>query len=165
MTEQRSLPIPSWGREGGFFSFGVNRPQLAGSASQRDQLVEIVHRYAMAYDERDLAVLRSVFTDGAVWQGIIQGESIPAVEGGQQIVDWLAEIMETQHDQRRHLVLNPAIESVDDRSARLVSYVVVTSAANGAASIATTGFYDITFAREGERWLIDRFIAGFDLGF
>ncbi len=165
MTEQHSTLTPAWARTGGFFSFGSNRAELAGSAADREQLVEVLGRYAMAYDERDLGVLRSVFTDGAVWQGIIQGESLPAVEGGQVIVDWLAEIMESQQDQRRHIVINPVIESVEGDTAKVLSYVLVTSATEQGVSIATSGFYDLDFVREGGVWLIDRFVAGFDVSF
>lgn len=165
MTEQHSTLTPAWARTGGFFSFGANDAELAGSTEDRQQLIEALHRYAMAYDERDLDVLRSVFTDGAVWQGIIQGESLPAVEGGQVIVDWLAEIMETQLDQRRHIVVNPVIESVEGDTAQVLSYILVTSATEQGVSIATSGFYDIRFVRQNGVWLIELFVAGFDVSF
>lgn len=166
MTEQLNGRTPAWARTGGFLSIDRNQGKVAGSSAERDHLIEVLHRYAMAYDERDLDVLRSVFADGAAWRGIIQGEPLPAVQGSEAIMDWLADIMDGQLDQRRHLVLNPIIESLEDGAARLVSYIVVTSATpTHGVSIATSGFYDIRFVREGDRWLINDLTAGFDVSF
>jgi hypothetical protein len=165
MTDQQGGTVPAWGRSGGHFSLGASRPDLARSVAEPQEIVEVIHRYGMAYDERDLEVLRSTLADDATWQGTIGGEPLPKVEGGDAIVTWLAGIMEGQRDQRRHLVVNPVIEDLARDSARIVTYIVVTAASGLGVSIATSGFYDVSLIRRSGRWQIRTFIAGFDVSF
>ena len=163
MSNTTSDPTPGWAS-----STGLVEPGARGALpapDDREAVLECIHRYAWAYDERNPAALRDVFTDDAVWAGNIAGTVLDPVVGRERITSWLEDVMTTQPDQRRHLVLNPVVQCLDGDEATVVAYLAVLSASGGGVTVATSGIYRVRLRREPDVWRMTEMIAGFDVGF
>jgi SnoaL-like domain len=164
----RLKPPPAWATSSGEIRL---EPPSAGldahSAADRLLIVETASRYAWAYDERQLAVLGAVCVDDAVWLGSVAGALvIEPLVGRQAIVDWLEGHMAAQTDQRRHNALNLVIQEQTETSATALSYLLLTEAHDGVASVVSTGVYRFSMVKAVEGvWRIKQLWAGFDTPF
>ena len=123
----------------------------------RLQIVEILNRYAWSYDTRDLDLMRACFAVDGSFDITLEGhEGWGPYVGREAIVDWLASIMESQTDQRRHCVTNLVFRELDATSALVDSYLVLTAVENGNLSVVCTGTYHDTMAIEAGHWVIQR---------
>lgn len=162
MTATDNSLVPAWGRGGGFIDLAFSS---SNDTRETNQVLDTVYRYTWAYDERDLTQLAAVFLPDAEFHGVLAGQELPVQVGRDAIVGWLADVMTTQTDQRRHLVLNPLVRSISSTEAEVFTYLLVSSAENGTARISTTGFYRVHLVRTGSEWKIKTFTAGFDIPF
>lgn len=169
MSETTHSPTPGWGHATGMAAIGP-RPFLF----ERDALVhtadiiQAVNRYGWAYDERQLDALAAGFSDDAIWEGNVAGDFvIEPLVGRNAITEWLASFMEQQLDQRRHILLNHVVVAQTDSTAEVVTYLLLTSALDGAVRLVTSGFYRFELRRDSAsgEWLITRLVAGFDAPF
>jgi 3-phenylpropionate/cinnamic acid dioxygenase small subunit len=74
--------------------------------------------------------------------------------GRSTIVDWLASVMKTQTDQRRHCLSNLRFEELTDSRAAVVSFLTLTAAEHGKARLLTTGWYRDELIREDGAWRV-----------
>ncbi|GAA2026769.1 hypothetical protein GCM10009819_07500 [Agromyces tropicus] len=159
---------PGWAHSGGFLSLGdgANAGVDAGGAD-RLEILNVLSRYAWSYDERQLDSLGSVFTEDAVWLGSVKGDfEIEPIRTRDGIVDWLRGHMDSQADQRRHNIINAVVTEQADRSARVLSYLLLTSATDEGVRVVTTGVYDTELIKDDSgAWRISRFFGGFDFPF
>lgn len=169
MANQENSPNPGWGRSTGMIDLGNEalRVDSSDEAVERANILQAVNRYGLAYDERDLDALACAFTVEGVWEGNVGGGFvIEPLKGRNAIASWLRGFMDLQTDQRRHNILNHVVLSQKAHSARVVTYLLLTSATNGEVKVVTTGFYTIDLLRDDKgAWLIDRLVAGFDAPF
>jgi len=122
-----------------------------------------VNRYALAFDQRDLATLREVLTPDAEWAATVAGQSdFGPFVGLEAIMEYMTSAMSAQTDQRRHMLANPVLQSCANGSARLDAYLTLMSAADGRARILTTGFYSFWLRLAGSEWRIERLYLGLD---
>jgi hypothetical protein len=138
----------------------------ASTVLDRDLIVEKLAAYCWANDVHSRAMLEECFVADAVWEGTVCDEHhVGTMRGRGRIVDWLAGFWPHQRDQRRHMVTGFAIEELDSDRALLLSYVLLTSARDGAVTVVTTGWYRARMAREADGWKIVELFGGFDAPF
>ncbi len=159
---------PGWAHAGGFLSLGDGAAGgVDAGAADRLEILNVLGRYAWSYDERQLESLGSVFTPDAVWWGSVKGDfEIEPIETREGIVEWLRGHMAAQSDQRRHNIINPVVTEQSATSARVLSYLLLTSATDEGVKVTTTGVYDVEFVKDDAGvWRISRFFGGFDFPF
>ncbi|MFV0435051.1 MAG: nuclear transport factor 2 family protein [Leucobacter sp.] len=160
---------PGWAHAGGHLNVGRIGPVTLNESSVEDRLaiLDVINRYGWAYDERQMEALGDAFTEDAVWLGSVRGEfPIDPVATRQGIVDWLRGHMDSQSDQRRHNILNVVVTEQSDSSARVLTYLLLTSVGEEGVGVVTTGVYDIALRKsEQQGWQIERFFGGFDAPF
>lgn len=169
MTEANPVPEtcpPAWGHAAGFLALNEARavPTTLEELADRDLARESALRYSYAYDERRLDVLRSLLTADAKFSISISGTEAQSVEGRDTVVKWLSDIMESQDDQRRHVVSNVIIESISAERAVIVTYLAIFSA-KVTAELATTGFYRFDLEKQDSVWRISHIFDGLDRPF
>jgi hypothetical protein len=154
-----SVAAPGWALHRGLVD--LDGPHPAGSPMQT------AHRYAWAYDERELGVLADVFNEDAVFEAIVaDGEPIEPLRGRAAVVTWLKGHMAAQHDQRRHNMLNPVVLVEEPNEAVVCAYLLLTAAEDGLVRLVTTGTYRLRMTRTAEApWRIAQITAGFDRPF
>ncbi len=120
-------------------------------------IIETLNRYAWSYDTRDLALMAETFTVDASFAIKLAGSAgWGPYEGRQTIIDWLAGIMQTQSDQRRHCVTNIIFRALDRQRASVDSYLSLTAVENGLVRLVTTGTYRDEMINEDGIWCIER---------
>ncbi|MEB3371732.1 nuclear transport factor 2 family protein [Saccharopolyspora mangrovi] len=159
---------PAWGHAEGILN--LKPPQAVQENQQeldRAHVIDTLHRYGFAYDERRLEVLRGCFTDDAEFLGSVAGKTdIGPFRGWPAIAEFLEGHMTVQNDQRRHMLVSDIVEDLDASTASTVSYLMLTSSSDGAVHVVTSGFYrcDLHKGEDGV-WRIARLFAGFDSAF
>jgi hypothetical protein len=129
-------------------------------------IVERVHRYGWAFDERRRDALRTCFTEDAVWEGDVQGaEHIGPIRGREEIVDWLAGFWDRQTDQRRHLMPSVVVDRRGPTEADALAYLVLTSATGTSLTIVLTSFYRMRLVNQAGTWRIRHLFEGCDVAF
>ncbi len=159
---------PGWAHAGGFLSLGDGaKAGVEAGAADRLEILNVLSRYAWSYDERQLDSLGSVFTEDAVWWGSVKGDfEIAPIETRGGIVDWLRGHMDSQSDQRRHNIINVVVTEQTSDTARVLSYLLLTSATDDGVKVVTTGVYDTELVKDDSGvWRISRFFGGFDFPF
>jgi hypothetical protein len=155
---------PGWGRSNGFVNVGVTMDDLSPvRVSDRLLVLDVINSYAWSYDERDLASLERAFTVDAVWDGSVAGSAqVGPYQGRDEIVAWLTGHMNSQVDQRRHVIANPTFVSQTDTTAVVNTYLVLTSVSGGKARLVTSGFYKFELQKVAGAWAISHIFGGFD---
>ncbi|MEV7136256.1 nuclear transport factor 2 family protein [Arthrobacter sp. NPDC093128] len=169
MTDTNLVPEtcpPAWAHSAGFLSLRHPRPvpTTLQELADRDLARESALRYSYAYDERRLDVLRSLLTDDAKFSISVSGAGVHTEAGRDTVVEWLSGIMDSQDDQRRHVVSNVIIEDLTVERAVVVTYLAVFSI-NESAQLATTGFYRFDLAKQDSVWRISHIFDGLDRPF
>lgn len=127
------------------------------AAGDRLELHELVGRAAWAYDEARLDVVEGCFAADAVMTVAVAGAGAPTrVEGRDAIVGLIRSSIESQSDQRRHVMSNVIFESDDAVTPVVVSTLTLVVVADGAARVLSCGTYRDEMAREGDAWRIRR---------
>ncbi|WP_437773409.1 nuclear transport factor 2 family protein [Arthrobacter sp. KNU40] len=164
-TEVQQTPVPAWGRANGFVSFGDTQNAVSEAGLvDRFNILDVLGRYAWAYDERNIAAIEDGFTENVVWEGSIAGNiRIDPVKGRRMVSEWLQGFMSAQTDQRRHNILNHVFVSQGESAAEVIAYLLLTSASEGKTAVVTSGFYRVRFVKsEADAWRIDYMFGGFD---
>lgn len=161
MTEKS---VPAWGSRLGWLTPCKASPESSTDPTlNRLLVVETLYRYCTAYDERDREALADCFTDDTVFEASIAGTSaIGPIAGRSVFLDWLTAHWDEQHDQRRHIVLNPLVEQLAGASAEVSTIMLLTATENGVFRTMTAGFYHATLRKENGVWRMATLRAGFD---
>ena len=154
-------PAPAWASRLGILELSVS-PAVKG-LSIRDQLAERLHRYCWAFDERNPELLKECFTKDAIWEGHVMGETeVGPHRGSDAIMTYLTTFWQYQRDQRRHVITNVLVESLDAEHATCIAYLLLLGSKHASTQFETAGFYKVNYRREGSTWRISRLTAGFD---
>jgi hypothetical protein len=130
---------------------------MTDDITARLEITETLNRYAWGYDTRDLEAIGNSFTVDGVFEVLLEGEAgWGPYEGRKVVVDWLAEVMETQNDQRRHCITNPVFVELNDARAVVDSYLLLTAVEAGKLQVVCTGTYRDEMSREEGVWRIRR---------
>lgn len=162
--QDKAWRLPGWAHFTGAIELGAGAGHADSEA--RQLVVERVARYCWAYDERRDDLLADCFTDDGIWEGnVLDKIEIGPFETRKGIVDWLTGFWPHQHDQRRHMLLNNIVESLDATSAVTFSYLLLMANDSKQATIETTGFYRCEHVKQDGVWRIARMTACFDSPF
>jgi hypothetical protein len=127
------------------------------TSDDRHHLHELVSRAAWGYDEARLDVVASCFATVAVMTVEVAGFAAPTrVEGRDAIVELIRASIESQGDQRRHVMSNVFIESDDAEEPVVVSTLTLVVVAEGQARIVSCGTYRDVMVRDEGEWRIRR---------
>lgn len=118
----------------------------------RLQIIELYHRYALAYDEADSDLLRTCFVTDANFQCGVPDH--PLLES----FDEINQRMHARHEERnfkeRHLTTNIVIRHCDGSRAEVSAVAAVFVSAEGKApELEMTGRYDDELVTEKGAWL------------
>jgi hypothetical protein len=132
----------------------------------RALVIERLSIYCWGNDVHSRAMIEDCFTADALWEGTVYDvHPVGPLRGRERIVDWLAGFWPHQRDQRRHMVMNSAVEELESDRALLLAYIVLTSARDREVTVVTTGYYRVRLRREGGVWKIEELFGGFDAPF
>ena len=136
---------------------------MDNTIAERLQILETLNRYAWSYDTRDLDLMRDCFAENGSFEIVLDGQDgWGPYQGRETIVEWLASIMESQTDQRRHCVTNLVFRELVKESAKVDSYLVLTAVENNALNVICTGTYHDSLIIEKDRWVIQSKILNLD---
>lgn len=125
-------------------------------------LHEALARYGMAHDELRFDVLREVFTDDALLEVAKgSGTAFQTVRGGKAIVANFASVLSQQGDQRRHCFTNVLVEHLDEDTAQLLAYGLVSVAEDG-LTLGATVFYQAGLRKMSGQWRFARLFIGME---
>lgn len=155
---------PAWITTAGYIDPTSHAP-LGSAAASGFEVLNAVNRYCWAYDERSWAELEALFDEDATWRYSVAGAEQPLLENRAAIFEWLQGHMDSQSDQRRHCALNPVVQQLTESSARVIVYLVLTSAQDGQVELTTTGAYQFELANTAGAWRITSVFSGFDAAF
>lgn len=156
-----------WSRRLGLSQVG-SAPQSTGDlAVDRSLVIDRIHRYGWAVDERDADGVADCFTEHAVWEGWQRGDSHTApVTGRNAIAEFMRDLWLPQHQQRRHIFTNEVVDDVDRGTARAHAYLVLLSSDAELTALITTGPYRFELERSSDDvWRIAHLIGGWDSPF
>ncbi len=160
--------LPGWGRRAGHLEL-ARSPTPLELSGMRDRLLalEAVHRYAWAYDERDITLLDDVLAEDVIFEGSIAGStSVGPVTGRSSVTTWLRGHMSAQDDQRRHTMHNEIVCNQSDAAVQVAASLLLTSSNGSTSTVVTSGFYVMDTRPDVDRvWRIGRIFAGFDSQF
>lgn len=132
--------------------------------SLRNEIENALARYALAYDDGDLDSVETTFSETAVFtMRIGDGDLVGPLNGREEIMGLFRGAHDSQSDQRRHITTNLLIDELDEKNVRTVSYLVITSAENGALRVLTTGKYEDEWTKAGGDWVLARRHIALDL--
>ncbi|WP_395103935.1 nuclear transport factor 2 family protein [Actinomadura sp. SCN-SB] len=132
--------------------------------SARGDIENTFHRWALAYDERDMDTMADCFAEDAVLtMTIADGDLIGPFDGREAIMGLMRDSLASQTDQRRHLTTNIIIHEEDATSATTESYLTLLSVENGAIRVLSSGKYQDRLVNEDGVWRLSKRHIALDL--
>lgn len=154
-------PVPAWADRTGLIDLSAEAVVVPPAVHQH--VVDRFHRYCWGFDERRRDVLSDCFTEDAVWEANVMGETaVGPFRGRDAVIKWLTRYWEVQRDQRRHVITNVVISRASDDELTVLGYIVLIGSRRSASALEAAGVYQLSCRREEERWRIDHLTAGFD---
>ena len=133
---------------------------LAVSATtDRLDILDLLHRYAMAVDERDGNAVADCFTENGLFASSLTGST----QGRDAIRQLFTAKRERPADSRRHFVANPVI-SLQGNRATFRAYFLATRIRDGRVEVALTGQYRGVAVKEGDQWRLAERHMSADIG-
>ncbi|HKU31341.1 MAG TPA: nuclear transport factor 2 family protein [Arthrobacter sp.] len=157
---------PAWAHTAGVIDLQTVAavPADFTTLADRAMIQETAARYAVAYDEGRLDVIKSLMTESTVFSNRVgEGETSSQV-GRPVVLKWLGEVMQSQSDQRRHLLGSLVIERLTADEATVVTYTAIYGIERE-AKLVTTGMYIFKMVKHDCRWLIDDTLVALDRPF
>ncbi len=156
----------AWASRGGHLDFDPRGVSAELPDGLRARLRELIHLYAWTYDERQIELMRALYTEDATYGGSFWGEEVlKPIQGVDAIIEWQEYWMGTQTDQRRHFMANDFVSSFDGTRATVIVNVMITSADAERGAYVASGFYRFGFVNRNDEWRIEQIFAGFDSAF
>jgi hypothetical protein len=125
-------------------------------------IAELFARYGAAQDTHSRELLATTLTAGAsVTIHIVGMDSIGPLDGRDTIVSFFGDILDSQTDQRRHVITN--IRRLDGDRVNAYLTLIVTDA--GETVVKSAGIYEATVAEEDGEVKLSGFVLSLDRGF
>ena len=120
----------------------------------RLDVLDTLALYCHAYDEGDLDLMASLFTEDATFRFEPPPGSMPPVLEGRAAIHeaMAARRAATAESQRRHIVSNVRFDRLDEAEAEVRSYLALGSTTRGTLAILATGVYRDRLVRTPEGW-------------
>ena len=157
---------PAWAHATGVIDLQPVAPVPSDLNALADRLMvlETASRYAIAYDERRLNVIESLFTESVTFSYRVGEGPLSSEHGRDHVIGWLEEVMQSQNDQRRHLLGTMTVEHLTADEAIVIAYMA-NFGIEKEAQLVTTGFYRFSMIKEDSRWKIDEALDALDRPF
>ncbi|MDQ0867317.1 nuclear transport factor 2 family protein [Arthrobacter globiformis] len=157
---------PAWAHATGVIDLQPVAPVPSDLTALADRLMvmETASRYAIAYDERRVSVIESLFTESVTFSYRVGEGPLSSEHGRAHVISWLEEVMQSQSDQRRHLLGSMTVEHLTASEAVVIAYMA-NFGIEKEAQLVTTGFYRFRMVKEDNRWKIDEAIDALDRPF
>lgn len=121
--------------------------------SHRGEIENLLNRYALAYDENDMAEMAACFTEDAVLTMRVQdGDRVGPFEGREAIVQLMKDSLASQNHQRRHLTTNMVVRESNATAAKVASYLTLIAVQDGTARLLSTARYDDELVHVAGGW-------------
>lgn len=130
----------------------------------RHEIENTLNRYALGYDDGDLALVEDTFTPDAVLSMRVAGGDLAGpFEGRDAIMElFRSSAASQQGQQRRHITSNVIVDAEGDR-AHSTAYVTIFTAANGSLEAVSTGKYEDELVRTSSGWKFTKRHIALDL--
>ena len=115
-----------------------------GFVEDRLEILDLLGRYAHAYDSGSREALEQIFTDDAELRIVGDVGQVPATMAGRDAIldgligKWTA----IRPEQRRHIATNLVVLEQTEATARAASYFVLVATSRGRPELLATGRYD-----------------------
>jgi len=154
-----------WAHRAGLIDLGTASSDIPRTLAAEDRIAiqELFARYAIAYDERRMDILRDCFTDDGIYQVQMGAQVLARFEGADQAVAGMGSVMQEQGPaQRRHLMTNLVLEPVGDGVVSAVAYAAVIVMTDAGPTVGAAAVYGATVARTGGAWKFRHVSLGMD---
>lgn len=157
-------PRQGWAHQDGVFVLQQAKPITPQSVADRMMIEDAFYRWAIAYDEGNLDVIRALFTKDAIHQAhMASAEPVWVNRGPDAIIAAVERDRGRQSDQRRHAISNVVIDKLDAKHASAAAYGVVTVAGNGDLYLGATVLYVGELEKQNDgNWRFTKFVIGLD---
>jgi hypothetical protein len=157
---------PAWSSRAGYLHPQGAQPVPASLSELADRyaIQDSVLRYSYAYDEHNRSALRELLTENATYAYTVSGSPLTEITGRDTLVAWLGDIMNSQPDQRRHIMTNVVIDELQRDHATVAAYSTLFSV-RAQAVLVTTGFKRFELVKDADRWRIAYILDGLDRSF
>ena len=116
---------------------------------------ELLSRSAYGLDMKDLDLLESCFAGDANFLLTIEGvEEVSKFEGREEVMGLFKGALDTQTDERKHVISNIWYGEEGTDSATAVSYLSLFATENGLTTLITTGLYTDKVVKLGGEWKV-----------
>lgn len=123
--------------------------------ADKQAITEMLGKGGWAYDTPDIDYLANMFTEDGTFDLSIDGVGHAASFAGRAEIRKLYEdSLETQTDQRRHVVTNIWFADEADDSVTATSYLLLITIKDGALNVISSGVYTDQIVRDGDTWRI-----------
>ena len=153
-----------WAHEDKLVELGPSQRGQTAQTIDRLMIQEAFSRWGIAFDEGRENVIVSLFQkDGTLEFMKGSGTAMSAIHGAKEIGAFAVKAQKGQGDQRRHLISNVVVESLDGDKALAWAYSVVTATNGGDITIASSVIYRAELQKEPDGiWRFSRFVIGMD---
>jgi len=162
------MPRQNWASTDGMVDLQPLKPISPASVADRLMIADVIAHWGLAYDEGRLDVVRSLFTEDGILEGLSGSGKPHATQmmhlvGRDAIAKAVAQQRAVQKDQRRHAMTNVVIEQLTADTATAYAYAVVTAAGNGELYLGASAIYRAELKKEVDGcWRLKRFVIGLD---
>ena len=116
---------------------------------------ELLGRFALGYDERDIDMLSGCFApDARFSMRIAGGDLVGPFVGREEIMKLMTDSMDEQTDVRRHVVSNIVFTEVGGSEAKVISNLTLMATENGRIELLSAGIYRDTCALVDGTWVL-----------
>jgi hypothetical protein len=121
----------------------------------RLQIIELYHRYALAYDEVDRGLLSQCFVSDAQFTCAVPDH--PLLTSFDEIANRMEDRHEGKRFRERHITTNMVILTLDDETAEVTAEAAIFQTPDGgSAELEMTGRYIDQLVKWDGRWLFAR---------
>lgn len=158
---------PGWSRLIGLSALGKSASSTEDHTLTRSLLIDRIHRYGWAVDERDTEGVADCFTEHAIWEGWQRGHThVEPRTGRTAITEHMRSLWASRSEQRRHIFTNEVIDVIGGAQARAHAYLVLLSSTVESTALVSTGPYRFDLEREIDHvWRISHLVGGWDTPF
>lgn len=134
------------------------------TAAHRDEIENVLHRWALGYDHQDAAMLTNCLAEDAELTMSVGGEPVGrSFTGRAAIIELAKATWHHQEDRRRHMLSNVIVDHVGAGRVTTTSYFTIFSIRGCTIHPLSTGQHDDEFTQQGGVWRISRRRISLDL--
>lgn len=156
---------PGWAHTDGIVDLKENPTKRDDLVSVEDRALieEMFARYGIAFDDRRLNALSSLFTEDVSYEIVCASKDVKVevAEGRDELLANTQEAWRLLNDQRRHHLTNVVLDKVDDEHVKAIAYGIVVLAGNPNV-LAATAVYSADVVLVDAQWRFSKFIIATD---